>query len=193
MNSTVTSSEAMDRREAIKRTALLLGITLSPSTLAAALARDEQPATAGAHHLTQRQFSTAAAVAERILPRTETPGAADVGVPAFLDLCVGGYLTPEERQVFLDGLAALDEASTRAHGRPFVKLSAAEQDAQLQALAAASAGSKGTFFHQIRELTLLGYFTSTKIGRDVLRYDPVPGRWDACIPLSETGGVAWYE
>lgn len=186
----------MDRREAIKRTALLLGIALSPSSLAAALAREEQPtAGGGPHHLTPEQFATAAAVAERILPRTDTPGAADVGVPAFIDLCVGQYLTSGERVVFLAGLAALDTTSKGDHGRTFAALPAAEQDAQLQALAAATmaAGNSGTFLHHIRELTLVGYFTTTEIGRDLLKYDPVPGRWDADIPLRETGGVAWSE
>jgi gluconate 2-dehydrogenase gamma chain len=185
----------MDRREAIKRTALVLGIALSPSTLAAALAREEQPTANAPRYLTPEQFATAAAVAERILPCTETPGAGDVGVPAFLDLCVGKYLTAGERVVFLEGLSALDATSRRNHSRAFAALAAGEQEEQLQALAAATsaAGTRGTFLHHIRELTLIGYFTSPQIGRDVLRYDPVPGRWDADIPLGETGGVAWSE
>ena len=43
----------------------------------------------------------------------------------------------------------------------------------------------------ILELTVLGYFTSETVGKTVLHYDPVPGRFEACIPLAEVGNRAW--
>ena len=55
--------------------------------------------------------------------------------------------------------------------------------------AAAEAG--GRFFPLLREYTLLGYFTSERVGREVLHYDPVPGRWAPCVPLAEVGDRLW--
>src|SRR6185436_5462094 len=88
----------MTRREAIKRATLVLGMALSPSILAGVM--HAQPASTGTsekpRYLNARQFETAAAIAERIIPKTETPGALDVGVPVFIDLMYGEYMTPDE-------------------------------------------------------------------------------------------------
>ena len=40
-------------------------------------------------------------------------------------------------------------------------------------------------FLRVRELTIVGYFTSETVGKTVLHYDPIPGRYDGCIPLAE--------
>ena len=61
----------------------------------------------------------------------------------------------------------------------------------LTRIAQASQNKEKTFFHQIKELTLLGYFTSEPVGKNVLHYDPIPGRYDGCIPLSEVGNKSW--
>lgn len=181
------------RREALRRTALLLGVAVSPSILAGFL--QAQTAVAGGAtkpvHLSVAQFETAGAVAERIIPKTDTPGARDVGVPAFIDLMYGAYMTAEEKRVFTAGLAEVEAASSAAAKKAFPQLDGAQQDAVLRRIAEASQGREKTFFHQIRELTLLGYFTSEPVGKNVLHYDPIPGRYDGCIPLAEVGNRSW--
>jgi hypothetical protein len=186
---------ALTRREAIKRTTLLLGAALSPSLLAG-LARAQAAAASGGgaarpRHLAPGPFATTAAVAERILPRTDTPGAQDVGVPAFIDLMYGEYLTPAERTVLAAGLTDVEKASAAAHRRGFTQLGAAEQDAILARIAKESETKEKTFFHLIREVTLLGYFSSEPIGKNVLNYDPIPGVFRGCVPIAETGNRAW--
>lgn len=184
---------SITRREAIKRTALILGVAISPSILAGVMRAQTAAARASAKpvHLTAKQFETASAVAERILPRTDTPGALDVGVPAFIDLMVGVYMPADEKRVFTAGLDEVESASHAAHQRSFAQLSPAQQDAVLKRIAEASQSQEKTFFHQMKELTLLGYFTSETVGKNVLHYDPIPGRYQACIPISEVGNVAW--
>ncbi|MBC7367409.1 MAG: gluconate 2-dehydrogenase subunit 3 family protein [Undibacterium sp.] len=188
-----TDVPTITRREAIRRAALFLGVAISPSVLMGALRAATAPgeAVASPAFLSARQLETAAAIAERILPRTETPGALDVGVPAFIDLMVGKYFSAGEQQMFAAGLAEFDAASVAKHRLTFAGLSAAQQDALLMELAVAAQEKEKTFCHQIRELTVVGYFTSEKVGRNVLHYDPVPGRFDACVPLSEVGNRSW--
>ena len=185
--------QTMTRREAIKRAALFLGVAISPSLLSGAL--HAATAQAGAqptpNFLSTKQMETAAAIAERILPRTETPGANDVGVPAFIERMVGKYYSAEEQKMFTEGLAEIDVLSATKHQRTFSALAGMQQDALLMELAVAAQKKDKTFCHQIRELTIVGYFTSEKVGRTVLHYDPVPGRFDACVPLSEVGNVNW--
>lgn len=180
------------RREAIKRAALVLGAALSPSILAGALqaqAAGPQPAPAP-RYLSAQQFAVVGAIAERLLPRTDTPGAKDVGVPAFIDLMYGEYLSPDEKPLLASGLADVDQRSVAQYRRDFAQLGAAEQDELLKAIALASAKEKA-FFPLIRELVVTGYFTSEPVGKSVLHYDPIPGRYEGCIPLSEVGNVSW--
>lgn len=181
----------LTRREAIRRTATLLGLTLSPAWLDALVAAPAAAATAKPAHLNAAQFATAGAVAERLLPRTDTPGASDVGVPAFIDRIVGGFMSDTEKATLLAGLADLDARSQRAHGKAFAALDAAAQDALLRTVAAESQRKEKTFFHLIRDLTLIGYFTSEEVGRNVTNFEPIPGRFEPCIPLSEVGNRAW--
>ncbi|MEY2877635.1 MAG: hypothetical protein RLZZ15_15 [Verrucomicrobiota bacterium] len=197
MPATFDTPPSLTRREALQRAALFLGAALSPSLLSGVLAA--QPANAAAsssaaaapRYLTAAQFAAAAAAAERILPRTDTPGALDVGVPAFIDLMFGRFLSAEEKSRLTGGLAALDAASATAHRQPFAQLAGAQQDALLQAAADAANGDLKTFFYQIKELTIVGYFTSEPVGKNVTRYEPVPGPFRACVPITETGNRAW--
>lgn len=180
----------LSRREALQRAALLLGAVLSPSIIAGALQAQIAPS-AGRRYLDASQFATVSAAVDRILPRTDTPGALDVGVPAFVDLMYGEYLTADERFLFATGVKDIEAAARSLHGRAFPVLEAAGQDDVLKAIAATAQGRDKTFFAQLRELAVTGYFTAEPVGRTVLHYDPVPGRWDACIPLAEVGNRNW--
>ena len=186
-------SFALTRREAIKRTALILGMAISPSILTGLMSAQTAPGAAKPKpkYLDAKQFATAGALAERIIPRTDTPGALDVGVPAFIDLMVGAYMDADEKKLFLAGLAEVEAKSRMAHQRDFARLSPAQQDALLKGIADESQNKEKTFFYQMKELTLLGYFTSEPVGKNVLHYDPVPGRFDPCVPISEVGNAAW--
>jgi gluconate 2-dehydrogenase gamma chain len=181
----------MTRREAIRRTAMMLGVAVTPSLLTGVMQAQTSTGAGATRFLSAKQFATAAAIAERILPKTDTPGASDVGVPAFIDVMYGKYMTDEEKSVFVAGLAEVDATSMAMRQRSFPELSNPQQDALLTKIAAAAQDKEKTFFHLLKELTLLGYFSSEPIGRHVLHYDPIPGRFEGCIPLSAVGNKAW--
>lgn len=193
MNTNVDTELGMNRREAIKRASFALGAAISASTLAgvahgqnAATASDWKPS-----HLNRTQAAIAGVLAERILPRTDTPGALDVGVPAFIDTIYGGYMTQSDKADFRKGLNAVNRSARSAHKKRFVDLSDAQQDGIISDLAAAAEGSEGGFYQKLREVTLVGYFTSKEVGMNVLKYDPIPGMYKGCIPKSEVGDAAW--
>jgi hypothetical protein len=141
--------------------------------------------------MTSAQSAIVSAVAERILPRTDTPGATDVGVPAFIDLLYGEFMTPGEQKVLTDGLTQLDAASKTAFAASFTSLAPDRQDTLLRDIARAEEKQDQGFFRLMRSATILGYFTSEQVGRNVLHYDPVPGRYDACVPIDEVGRRNW--
>ncbi|BET66806.1 lactose 3-dehydrogenase subunit gamma LacC [Opitutales bacterium ASA1] len=183
------------RREALQRTVALLGLGLSPATITAALAQADASRSSGtgARHLTPARFALAAAMAETLLPRTDTPGAADAGVPAFIDECCGRFMTPSERQTIESGLDAFDEACRATHPRGFAALPPAMATTWLANAGRDADGETRTFLRLFRDTAMLGYFTSEHVVKTALLYDPVPGRIEADIPLSEVGGKAWAE
>ena len=196
MNSTLATEQndsLISRREAIRRTAMMLGVAVTPSLFSTVMQAQTAAAAGNAvpRFLNAGQFALVGAIAERSLPQTDTPGARDVGVPAFLDVMYGEYMTGDEKTVFAAGLAEVDALSKADSQRGFVQLTPAHQDAVLTKIAVGAQKQDKTFFHLIKELILLGYFTSEPIGKNVLHYDPIPGRYDGCIPLSDVGNKSW--
>ena len=182
------SPSDMNRREAIRRAALMAGVVVSPGWLGL-VGRAQTPASKS--YLTPAQGAIAAAVAERILPRTDTPGAADVGVPAFLDRLYGEYMSAGEQKLLVSGLDEIESAARAAHGASFSALTTAQQDGVLRRVAASQQDRDPGSFALIRSATIVGYFTSEQVGRHVLHYDPVPGGYDGCVPIEQVGRRSW--
>jgi hypothetical protein len=185
-------TRAIDRREAIRQAGLVAGVVFAPAWLRIfdvepVAGQTGQPA----RHLWAVPFATVSAIADRILPPTDTPGAVDVGVPDFIDRLYADFMAPAERQMFTSGLEAVDAAATASHRLPFRSLPAAQQDEVLRAMAKAEEAQPQGFFRMFRSATILGYFTSERVGRTVLNYDPVPGRYDACVPIDQIGNRNW--
>ena len=178
----------VSRREAIRRAALLAGVALSPEWLG--MVGRAQSAAANTY-LAAAQGATLAAAVDRIIPRTDTPGAADVGVAAFIDRLYGDFMTPAEQQLLTQGLQEIETAAKTTHGSGFSTLSATQQDAVLRTIATAQQDRDPGSFALIRSATILGYFTSEQVGRNVLHYDPVPGAYNGCVPIDQVGRRSW--
>ena len=178
----------IDRREAIRRAALLAGVALAPEWIEFA-ARAQTPA--AKTYLSSAQGSVLSAAAERILPRTDTPGAIDVGVPAFIDRFYGEFMKPDERRLLVGALDEIEKAAGTAHGASFATLAPPQQDAVLRTVATAQQGKDPSSFGWLRSVTILGYFTSEEVGKKVLHYDPVPGAFDGCLPIDQVGRRNW--
>ena len=178
----------IDRREAIRRTALLAGVALAPGWLDFALSAQ---APANKTYLPAAQGAVLSAAAERILPRTNTPGALDAGVPAFIDRFYGEFMTADERTLLVSVLDDIERAAADAHRTSFASLAPAQQDAVLRGIATAQQTRTPSSFGLLRSMTVLGYFTSEPVGKQVLNYDPVPGAYDGCVPIDQVGRRNW--
>ena len=184
----IVTATGISRREAIRRAVIVAGVAFAPAWLSL-VERDRTAAQTGA--LSAEQLALVAAIADRILPRTDTPGASDAGVPVFIDQLYGGFMTDAERQMLTTGLASVQAASAAAHRNSFSALTAVQQDDLLRGIARAEEGQAQGFFRLFRSATILGYFTSEIVGKTVLHYDPVPGRYDGCLPVTEVGNRNW--
>jgi hypothetical protein len=188
--------DSINRREALRRAALLLGGALSAPTIAGVLAGCEPPRSAeGAwkpRALDADQTELTATIAEHILPETDTPGARAAGVHRFIDTMLAEYYPAAERQRFISGLAEVDARAQRLAGRPFLRCAPEQQRGILEELdreAFARPASRATpsFFHTFKELTVVGYYTSEIGATRELQYVQVPGRFEGCVPFERVG------
>ena len=187
----------MDRREVLKRVAFIMGGAVSAPTVSAFLTGCESSKEASVElfTFTPNQFERLSVIAEHIIPATDTPGAKDAGVPEFIDLMLHHCYEEEDRNSFLSGLDKIETDAQEKNGDSFVELSSEQQlsllkDQQTEAMAQPGEGNAPAFIHMMRELTLLGYFTSEAGATQTLDYVQVPGRYDGCIPL-EAGQKSW--
>ncbi len=184
------------RREAVRRLALILGGTASASTVAAVLSGCEAappPPDWTPVVLSPEHVDLLTVVVDRIIPPTDTPGAAEAGVPAYIDGVMDRWVEPREQQRVL---ADLDVLAAGEGGTPFLDAPEADQIAFLErldreAVAARAAGVDPLpTFGLLKEWTLAGYYTSEIGATRELQWLPMPGRLDGDAPLEEVGR-AW--
>jgi gluconate 2-dehydrogenase gamma chain len=131
--------------------------------------------------------------AERLLPETDTPGAIRCGVGPFIEAQLRDVFELPRQRAFLDGIDALDRAALAAHGQPFPRCTEQQQLGLLEALAKATDSPKPApdapepFIRELRGLSIWALCESQLGATTVLQYEPVPGEFQACVPLAEVG------
>ncbi len=192
----------MQRREVIR---LLLGtaaVPLLPREVFALFKQvhDQLPAAAVLNTLNPHQDATVTTMAELIIPETNTPGAKAVRVNEFIDLILTEWYDDEDRNRFLAGLANVDTQSHDLFGKDFVDCSAVQQKQLLTALDEELTETRQeeihprrrrtgpphqTFFYAMKQLTLVGYFTSEEGAKQALHFEIIPSSHVQCAPLEE--------
>lgn len=187
----------MDRRDVLRALAAVTTTTtlagLTPERLLALGRHAHGSVSAGPWRLlSPRQGEIATAVADTIIPATDTPGAREAGVGPFIDFMVERTYDAEELDRFLAGLDELDSRSVRAVGSTFVEATVAQRtdvltgiEAEAEVLRSADGDSPPHFFSMIKELTLLGYYTSETGMTEELGWRMIPGSYDGCIDLAQ--------
>jgi hypothetical protein len=191
----------MNRREAVSRVAFILGGTVIGANLFVDSACNPSGKEAGdvGSFFSQDRIAYLDEVAETILPRTSTPGAKDAKVGQFMSVMVKDCYTPADQKIFMEGVSSkLDEAAEKKGGKKFTELDATQRTALLIDLDKEQKEYQKNkkdeepnhYFRMIKELTLLGFFTSEPGMTKALRYVPVPGKYDGCVPYKK-GDRAW--
>lgn len=187
----------VSRREVLA--ALLAGgaiaATWSVPVAAAALKKAGAPATLRPG-LNADEMAVLSAAAQVIVPSTDTPGAEEAGVPEFVAALFSGWMTDEEAAAFRAGLAGLEASAQQRYQRGFAACSPEQGAELLQALRAASPyggrtfsltdrilDPKAPFYLRLRDLVVLGYFTSDIGSNQELRYMPVPGKFESNVDI----------
>ena len=204
------------RREVIQQVAALLGgaALVGGDRLLAFSIEDEALAQAmmqGVGEFTAAEVALLDEIADTILPETTTPGAKAAKTGAFMAVMVTDVYTPSSQQVFRDGIQSLDEVCRQAHGVTFIQATPAQRLTVLEALDREQKAAMDArippptnrapapppqtdqpphYFRMMKELALLGYFTSEIGCTKAMRYLESPGRYDSCAPHAP-GDRSW--
>lgn len=167
--------EQLSRRGMLRNIMLLAGVAAVPHGAANALFT-------GPASLPAETTALLGAVADTIIPATDTPGAADAGVPEQLQKMLANWATAKRRDEILSSLEAIDAAARTGAGSAFVALSPADRLKTLSAFDKANALSPG--YSKFKELVIQLYYYSEAGATEELRYEHNPGAWEPSIPVT---------
>jgi hypothetical protein len=222
----------MNRREAVRNVAFLMGGALSATTIGVFLEGCNSPTTKAKGSLfTEDQQKLITEVADIIIPTTSSPGAKAAGVGPFIAMMIKDCYPDEAQQAFVKGLEDLEKQAKDEYKKSFLELTVAQRQELLGKLRDATVAATkvekekldeldkqttdpekaksqtentGTisilpkdkpkmeprFFSIIRDLTLLGYFTSEVGATQAYAFVEIPGRYDGCVDL-KPGQKVW--
>lgn len=190
----------MDRRDVLKGMAASLGGSIAlPHSVFGRMA--EALDVDGLRFFRPAQRAQVAMIAEAIIPKTDTPGAIEAGVPAWIEALVQDCFAVEDQKIILDGLAHFSKQCQEETGHSIDRLPAAKQVEFLTKYHAEererwkrereNGGEwRMPFLHRFKELTKFTFVNSEVGGTQAFEYMLVPGKWDPAMPI-KPGQKAW--
>ncbi len=194
----------MRRREVLRLLATGTALQFAPRNLLVSIAqaRTLLANSQALRTLNPHQETIVKTMTELILPRTDTPGAADVGATEFIDLMLTEWYEQRERTLFVNGLADVDSRSRSLFAKDFADCSPTQQADILTALGERMVEEKPQplpvetdsapetdFYAMLRRLTLTAYYTSEKGATEELHFEIIPGMYEGCRAESPSKGV----
>ena len=189
----------MNRRELIKHIALLTGASVAGADFFLSGCKSADKPSTGL--FTEKDISFFDEVAETILPKTNTPGAKEADVGKFMASYSTDCYDEVQLNTLKEGVNKLNDAAERKYSAGLLQLNPSQKQELLTAIDAeakkydevsdeARKNQPPHYFTLMKQLVLLGFFTSKPGVTQVLRYNPVPGRYFGCIDYKE-GETSW--
>ena len=172
--------DRMDRRRMLESAAALIGLAALPE---AAFAAAGKVASARPAVLDRPGLALVSAVADTLIPRTDTPGALQAGVPAKFHGLLRDWANPVHRAALIAALGKIDAAAKSGAGKPFALLPAAKRTEVLRAYDSANLKADPDYA-RLKELLCMVYYFSEPGATVELRYEHVPGAWEPSIPIT---------
>lgn len=177
---------AMNRRDAIKSVALMMGgAMVGANAILSGCAPEDQIV---GLEFSPKDIAFLDEIGEAIIPTTDTPGAKATKIGEFMQMMVKDTYNTEQQNTFVEGLNLIRKDFKASKGKDFMEVTVEERTAylnELQSIGKTTIQSDpdkvGMILGMLKDLTVLGYFTSEIGATQQLRYFEVPGRYDPCI------------
>lgn len=200
----------MERRELLKMIALLTGSVMIGGN-ALLTGCNSEPKAGRKNLFAKEDIDFLNEVSETILPETKTPGAKAANVGQFITVMVTDCYETKDQKTFQQGIKQLDAACLKMHKKGFMKANAEQRLSLLVALDKEAKayqskkweleelerkknknfpGLSDHYFLMMKQLTMLGYFSSEIGCTQALRYQAVPGKYEGSVPYKK-GDKAW--
>lgn len=196
INQSLSEEQLISRKEAIRRAGLMMGGFVFAPALTGILngctpqAGEWTPVAFDAD-----QAATIKAIVDTIFPETDTPSASQAGIPGFIDELLTRNSSEEDQTTFMTELGEFMEQSTLDLGISFADAESAVQTEYLMEIHKTASGHGETlkdtsipgYLMKMKWMTVVGYFTSEAGATQVLRYAPIPGPYQGCVPFEDVG------
>ena len=204
----------MNRRDLLKQIALLTGGVVIGGEVFLSGCKTVAKSEAG---FTAENIALLNEVGETIIPATNTPGAKAAQVGEFMKTFVTDCYTEREQKTFIKGIDDLNDACKKMYNKSFMESDATQRHDLLVSLekeakpfnqaiddkekALRDAAKKEAkefdntpkhYYTMMKQMTLMGFFTSKTGATETLRHIQVPGKYDGALPYKK-GDRAWAE
>ena len=180
----------MERREAVQYISLLLGGTLVGSN---AFLTGCKTKTGKQTNFDEDDIAYLNEVANTILPETSTPGAKAAMVGQFMTVMINDSYEEKDQKIFHEGMKKLNDLSEKTYDGSFMKINEKQRhellvkldQEQKEYMKNKKKEEPSHYFRMMKELTMLGYFTSEIGCTKARRYIESPGKYDGCVPYKK--------
>ena len=190
----------MNRREVLRYTAFATGAAVCSPLLGSILSGYTVDVVDNSvdfelKFFSEMEFAEIRDLIDTILPKTDSPAATEVGVDKMIDSMVGTVYGEEDRAGYKERFTLLINYLNKESGsKEFAELEVNEKIELLQNLDRSQDDelrAARRAYLEIKQQTIAYYLSTEEIGKKYLNYLPIPGEYEACIPLSDVGGKAW--
>ena len=182
----------MNRRDAVQYISLLLGGTIVGGNVFLSGCKTNTPTSMT---FTEADISLLDEIADTILPPTKTPGAKAAKVGQFMTVMVNDCYEAKDQKIFHEGMGKLNEASKNKNGKIFIESTPSSEQKHVMEMQKNKDGkdqkiekmreNPNYYFRMMKELTMLGYFTSEIGCTQARRYIEAPGKYDGNLPYKK--------
>jgi hypothetical protein len=168
----------MKRRFALRQLALVTGAAITLPSWTSAWSASSLPEMKAI--LNPGQETLLGEVVETFIPKTDTPGAKELGVHKFINMMLTDCYDKETQDKFSEGLKKIDLASQKKYKKSFTAISPQQR---VDILKTSETNKDIENFSNIKEAAIYGYLNSEYVMKNILKYELIPGRFNGCFPV----------
>jgi hypothetical protein len=173
----------MERRDLLRALASATALTVLPHETLAAWSR-VATGLGSPNGLSDAHMALVRAIADTVIPRTDTPSATDVAVHRFVEVIVTEQASDADRTAFLAGLDAIDARAMSESKVAFAQLTPEARGKMIESLESGGRdGEPARTYWRLKGLVVHGYFTSEAVMKDVLKHSVTPGTFEGAAPM----------
>lgn len=173
----------MQRRSAIKNLALTIGGTIVLPAWANAWSKESLQN--NTFKISYTKEALLAEIVETIIPKTDTPGAKELGADKFILKMVADCYDKKSQDIFAKGLVSVDELSKKEYAKTFVEIDSKQKLDILKKMSTSQNSDDKGFIQLVKGLTIDGYLVSEYVMTNLRIFEMVPGRYHGCVPIKK--------